>query len=312
MTAADAAELEASVRTISETIATMKALLYGSPNRPVSKEAGIELMNEVLRTDLLRLFVRQLPLLRFEARKDVVHVFSNLLRKHRGGEPTTANWLEANPDVLLALLSGYADPQVALHCGMLLRECIRHERLAAILLPHAPSANRPFYELFRYVESPLFDVASDAFATLKDLLTRHKPLASAFLRTAYAEFFAQYGLLLHSENYVTRRQSLKLLAEILLDRSNFAVMSRYISSADHLKSAMILLRDPSSSVQIEAFHVFKIFAANPRKEGRVLHVLQRNREKLVAFLQSFQNDKADEQFVEEKRFLIAEISRIGV
>jgi hypothetical protein len=37
-----------------------------------------------------------------------------------------------------------------------------------------------------------------------------------------------YTTLLASTNYVTKRQSLKLLGEILLDRANFNVMTRYI------------------------------------------------------------------------------------
>lgn len=36
--------------------------------------------------------------------------------------------------------------------------------------------------------------------------------------------FAKYKTLLSSDNYVTKRMSLKLLGEILLDRSNFNVM----------------------------------------------------------------------------------------
>ena len=39
---------------------------------------------------------------------------------------------------------------------------------------------------------------------------------------------------------------------------------------------MTLLRDSSSSIQYEAFHVFKIFVANPHKDERVLDVLLRN------------------------------------
>jgi calcium binding protein 39 len=38
-----------------------------------------------------------------------------------------------------------------------------------------------------------------------------------------------YTTLLLSSNYVTKRQSLKLLGEILLDRANFNVMTQYIS-----------------------------------------------------------------------------------
>lgn len=42
--------------------------------------------------------------------------------------------------------------------------------------------------------------------------------------------FDKYNILLRSANYVTRRQSLKLLGELLLDRANFQVMMRYIQA----------------------------------------------------------------------------------
>ena len=116
---------------------------------------------------------------------------------------------------------------------------------------------------------------------------------------------------MRSDNYVTKRQSLKLLGELLLDRSNFATMSAYIASADHLKAIMNLLRDKSASIQYEAFHVFKIFVANPRKDGRVMDVLSRNKERLLAFLDHFLADReaSDENFRDEKAFLIDEISK---
>jgi calcium binding protein 39 len=67
-----------------------------------------------------------------------------------------------------------------------------------------------------------------------------------------------YTSLLQSPNYVTKRQSLKLLGEILLDRTNFNVMTRYISSEENLKLMMNLLKDKSKNIQFEAFHVFKV------------------------------------------------------
>lgn len=44
----------------------------------------------------------------------------------------------------------------------MLKECIRHEHLAKIILH-----NEQFYDFFRYVEVSTFDIASDAFATFK-------------------------------------------------------------------------------------------------------------------------------------------------
>jgi calcium binding protein 39 len=101
----------------------------------------------------------------------------------------------------------------------------------------------------------------------------------------------KYTGLLNSDNYVTKRQSLKvrsprararahvrtpvrltdagrsvqLLGELLLDRTNFNIMTIYISNPDNLKLMMNLLRDSSRNIQFEAFHVFK--ARGPRKRG---------------------------------------------
>lgn len=48
-------------------------------------------------------------------------------------------------------------------------------------------------------------------------------LCAEFLEANYDQVFTHYQRLLNSENYVTRRQSLKLLGELLLDRHNFTV-----------------------------------------------------------------------------------------
>ena len=49
-----------------------------------------------------------------------------------------------------------------------------------------------------------------------------------------------------------------MLGEILLDRANFNVMTRYIANEANLKMMMNLLRDKSKNIQFEAFHVFKV------------------------------------------------------
>lgn len=63
---------------------------------------------------------------------------------------------------------------------------------------------------------------------IQELLTRHKILSAEFLEIHYDKVFSHYQRLLNSENYVTRRQSLKLLGELLLDRHNFTVSIKEI------------------------------------------------------------------------------------
>lgn len=94
--------------------------------------------------------------------------------------------------------------------------------------------------------------------SFKELLTRHKMLCAEFLEANYDKVFSHYQRLLNSENYVTRRQSLKLLGELLLDRHNFSIMTRYITNPDNLKLMMNMLKEKSRNIQFEAFHVFKV------------------------------------------------------
>ncbi|CAL5348848.1 unnamed protein product [Camellia sinensis] len=80
-----------------------------------------------------------------------------------------------------------------------------------------------FMLFFKYVELPNFDVACDAFLTFK-------------------AFFEQYEKLLISSNYVTRRQSLKLLSEFLLESPNSHIMKCYIVEVRFMKVMMTLLK----------------------------------------------------------------------
>lgn len=94
---------------------------------------------------------------------------------------------------------------------------------------------------------------------LQEILTKHKTLVATFLQTNFDMFFSKYNtMLIQSESYVTKRQSIKLLGEILLDRANYNVMTQYVDSGDHLKIIMRLLRDDRKMINYEGFHVFKV------------------------------------------------------
>ncbi|KAI8854394.1 Mo25-like protein [Chytridium lagenaria] len=288
---------------ISKNLIAMKVILYGDGESDPVPESVAQLSHEVYSSDLLPLLIQNIFKIEFEAKKDVAQVFNNLLRRQVGTRFPTAEYICSRPELLISLLQGYENQEIALNCGMILRECLRHEILARIVLE-----STSFWKLFSYVELSTFDVASDAFATFKDVLTKHKALVASFLEEHYDEFFVKYTMLLNSNNYVTKRQSLKLLGELLLDRTNFNVMTRYIGNSENLKLMMNLLRDKSRNIQFEAFHVFKVFVANPNKAKQILDILQKNRDKLLNFLSNFHNDRADdEQFNDEKAFLIKQI-----
>lgn len=294
------------VEEVSKTLCQIKAILFGDGDSEPQPDLVAQLAQEVYAHDVLQLFVAHIGKFEFEAKKDVSQIFNILLRRQIGSRSPTVEYLATRPDVIFLALKGYENPDVALNTGMILREMLRHEPLAKILL-YSPQ----FYTFPDYIETTTFGISCDAFSNFKETLTKHKVMVAAYLESNYDRFFSTYTTLLQSPNYVTKRQSLKLLGEILLDRTNFTVMTRYISSEDNLKMMMNLLRDRSKNIQFEAFHVFKVFVANPKKPVGIENILRRNRERLVKFLQEFHNDKDDEQFVDEKQYVLSIIEATG-
>jgi calcium binding protein 39 len=288
---------------VSAQLLLMKTMLYGVGDQEPQTEVTAQLAQEVYNHDILNLLINNLTKVDFEGRKDVAQIFNNLLRRQIGTRSPTVDHICQHREIITALMAGYDSQEVALNCGIMLRECFRHEELARIVL-----FSEAFYKFFDYVELSTFDIASDAFSTFKDLLTKHKILSAEFLDQNYERVFSHYQRLLNSENYVTRRQALKLLGELLLDRHNFTTMTRYISSPDNLKLMMNMLKEKSRNIQFEAFHVFKVFVANPNKPRPIQEILLRNRDKLVDFLSKFHNDRSeDDQFNDEKAYLIKQI-----
>jgi len=102
----------------------------------------------------------------------------------------------------------------------------------------------------------------------------------------------------------------KLLGDILLDRSNVNLMMRYVSSKDNLCILMNLLKDPSRSIQIEAFHVFKVFVANENKPSEIVNILVANRSKFLRFFSDFKSEKEDPQFDQDKAHVVKEIANL--
>ncbi|KAL7425138.1 Hym1p [Cryptotrichosporon argae] len=289
---------------ITRLLAAIKTSLAGEGDEPAA-DVTAQIANEVYAQDLLALLVTHMAKLEFEARKDVCHIYNTLLRRQIGTRLPTVEVIANRPDIIFSALRGYADPDVALNTGMILKDMLRYEPLAKILL-----YSDEFYTFPDYIEKTTFGISCDAFANMKETLTKHKPMVAAYLDPNYDRFFNMYNTLILSSNYVTKRQSLKLLGEILLDRANYTVMTRYIASEANLKLMMNFLRDRSRNIQFEAFHVFKVFVANPNKPPEIARILKRNKDRLLSFLKEFHNDKDDEQFNDEKQFLIAQIQQL--
>lgn len=292
---------------ISKYIHALKVMLFtdSTENAEANAENVDELMRLSRKGDLLTLLAENLSLMEFETRKDAVQIFNNLLR--RGVGDVHGSTIGANNGAILELLvSGYDNSEIALNCGSMLRECLRYESLTVLLL-ESPK----FWRFFDLVELSDFDVASDAFASFKEVLTRHVNVSAAFIERNLDHFVTSYNNLLRSQNYVTRRQSLKLLGEMLLERANFKIMTSYIASPTNLRLIMNLLLDQRKNIQFEAFHVFKIFVANPNKPPDVRQILVRNKERMLSYLKDFLSDRKDEQFQEDRKVILEEVRKLS-
>nr|XP_016453731.1 PREDICTED: putative MO25-like protein At5g47540 isoform X2 [Nicotiana tabacum] len=251
----------------------MKSILYGSNECEPAVEACAQLTQELFRDNTLRLIILCLPKLNLEARKDATRIVANLQRQPVNSRLIASDYLEANPDLMDHLVSGYDDPGLALHYGAMLRECIRHQVVARYVL-----RSEHMKRFFDYMQIPEFDVAADATATFKELMTRHKSTVAEFLFENYDWFFTEFNAkLLESANYITRRQAIK---------------------------------ESSKNIQLDAFHVFKLFVANRNKPSDIVNILVANRSKLLRFFASFRIDKEDEQFEADKAQVVKEIAEL--
>ena len=110
-----------------------KTAAYALSQEP-QPELVAQLAQETYNSDLLLLLVSNIAQFEFEARKDVVQIFNNLLRRQIGSRSPTVEYLAARPDIIFATLAGYENEDVALNTGMIIKEMLRHEQLCKILL----------------------------------------------------------------------------------------------------------------------------------------------------------------------------------
>lgn len=233
---------------------------------------------------------------------------------------------------------------VALHCGGMLRSTLRHPKLYTNLVTEAntPKFVYPFLDFFANQQN--FEVASDALETLRLIMhpggngisspsisltlpqttvTKLEELeammeisAASFLNREYESLFIKrFNIKLLSAqhaNYITRRVSLQILSTVLLTRTNYNVMIKYISNRSNLKTIMMLLRDSSAHITLEAFNVFKIFVANPDKPVEIVRILAENKVKLLKYLTGLhqEKEKIDGQFKDEKALVIATLQQL--
>lgn len=70
--------------------------------------------------------------------------------------------MQGRPDTLITLIRGYEQKDISSNCGQILKEALKYESLARVIL-----YDQSFWHFFTYVQGGKFDVSSDAFGTFK-------------------------------------------------------------------------------------------------------------------------------------------------
>ena len=147
-----------------------------------------------MQEDLLYSLARSIHKLPFESRKDTQTIFSYVLRfkplnASASEPPALTHVTNQRPEVIIELCRGYEHRESAMPCGVVLREALKHEAIAAIILHDESSETQPaaninqidpdakqsgegvFWKFFPWIDEGAFEVSTDAFTTFR--VSRH-------------------------------------------------------------------------------------------------------------------------------------------
>ncbi|CAI5756439.1 unnamed protein product [Candida verbasci] len=289
----------------------LRIILHGEDDIEPQQDQIYNISQEIFQQDCLYHLIINLLKLDFDSRKDVFIIFSVLLRRNKEQQnqppPPIVNYLlNSQPEILLILLRGPETHEIGIISGQILRECIKYETINKFIL-----YNSLFWNFFNYVQIPIFELATDAMMTLNDLLTIHRKQVSEFLNDNYDKFVTTINNLIDSENYVTKRQSVKLLNDLNSSRANSKFINKYYDDTVNLKKTMRLLSENSKNLQLEGFHILKFFMANPKRSQKINDLLIKNKINFLIFLKNFDVESFhDPTLTDEKDFVLQEIERL--
>ena len=165
-------------------------LNIASVETEISPEQVSQLVNSIIQEDLLHLLARSVHLLPFESRKDTQTIFSYVLRfkppnSTSPDAPALSYVINQRPEVIVELCRGYEHRESAMPCGVVLREALKHESVATIILHDQSQGNKKairiedidvderqsgdgvFWKFFPWIDGGAFEVSTDAFTTFR-------------------------------------------------------------------------------------------------------------------------------------------------
>ena len=150
----------------------------------------LQLITTMIQEDFLYTLARSIHLLPFEGRKDSQSILSSVLRfrppnSTAEDSPALDYVINDRPEVIMELCRGYDHKESIMPCGVVLREILKHEDVAQLILcdqslpgelsikineidEEVPQTGEGvFWKFFPCIDTGAFEVSADAFSTFR-------------------------------------------------------------------------------------------------------------------------------------------------
>ncbi|KAH8738611.1 hypothetical protein FG386_000606 [Cryptosporidium ryanae] len=162
--------------------------------------------------------------------------------------------------------------------------------------------NELLTELIRLSGNHCFDISSDSITTLRCYLFISPEITNDYILKNNRSFFNNiFKYLIQSNEYVPQRYGLRLLNQLLSIKELSKTMTLFSGNCEYLKIFMNLISSNLETISFEAFHIFKLFIANPKKSNDIVNILKSSKNNIIQLLLQFQNNRIDGQFNSDKK-----------
>lgn len=303
-------------------LVTIKEILLNEMDSKANSELENGLHLAMNKMDFFYELLSAFEDLTFEIMKEVLLLFAISLAYTNDNKFVTVDYYVANPKTISYMLRKVEiilqpppgskkiinSHDMFLIVGNMILEAIKYGQLCRIIINDSQ-----FYKFFTFAIIGNFEISTESFQILYGLFISHEKLISTEFfsqESNILRFIQNINKLMAHGNYVTKRQSTKLMSELIIIKSNNQLMNTYINSPENVKLIMTLMTDKSKNLQIEAFNIFKVIVANPRKSKPVLDILIKNRDNLLKYFETFGTDIGDSIFIDERGFVIQGIESL--
>jgi len=248
-----------------------------------------------------------------EDKKNIIEIIDELLKIDIDPNPLSESLAKDSKTIIEQMLAKFDAPGMSIHYSNLLKIMTNQNELIGSFLKV-----EIFKTLSGYVWNTVFDISSEALSLLEEILfSENKDVQKqchTFLNEHPSEMMEIFMHLFEQENYLAKREAMKIIHQILVCKNdNKDFYSYFVSQKDHLRFTMNSLNDESIAITIEAFELLIIFLHAPAelRGHKVNETLQKNCDKLMEFIEHFQEDKSDDEgLITQKQVAIKALKQI--